>query len=220
MILPAPICFAESTPSRPTAPSPTTATVAPGFTLAASAANQPVPITSERVRRLGIMSADGTSGVATSVPLASGMRTTGACASPTNSLCWHDDWYPIWQLGQLLSDAKNEPITNWPGLIEVTALPTSSTMPQYSCPIGVGWGTGLMPRYGHRSDPHTQVADILMMASVGFKIVGVSRSSKRTSRGPYRTVPSMIYLLSNSSSPCGVSAVDNERVTDHEACTR
>ena len=34
--------------------------------------------------------------------------------------------------------AENEPITNCPGLIEVTALPTSSTMPQYSCPIGVG----------------------------------------------------------------------------------
>ena len=33
-----------------------------------------------------------------------------------------------------------------------------------------------------------------MTASVGFMIVGVSRSSKRTSRGPYRTVPSMIYL--------------------------
>jgi hypothetical protein len=38
------ICFAESTPSRPTAPSPTTTTVEPGFTLAAVAANQPVPI--------------------------------------------------------------------------------------------------------------------------------------------------------------------------------
>jgi hypothetical protein len=31
----------------PTAPSPTTATVMPGFTLAASATNQPVPITSD-----------------------------------------------------------------------------------------------------------------------------------------------------------------------------
>src|SRR5437870_8858852 len=151
MIRSAPICLAESTPRRPTAPSPTTATVAPGFTLAASAANQPVPITSERVRRLGIMSADGTSGVATSVPLASGMRTTGACASPTNSLCWHDDWYPIWQLGQLLSDAKNEPITNWPGLIEVTALPTSSTMPQYTYPIGDRFLHALTPLYGQRS---------------------------------------------------------------------
>src|SRR5205809_6511936 len=86
-------------------------------------------------------------------------------------------------------------MTNRPGLMEVTALPTSSTMPQYSCPIGVGWGTGLMPRYGHRSDPHTQVAEILTMASVGLTIVGVSRSSKRRSRGPYSTAPRMIYLL-------------------------
>ena len=51
MIRSAPICFAESTPSRPTAPSPTTATVAPGFTLAASAANQPVPSTSDVVEQ-------------------------------------------------------------------------------------------------------------------------------------------------------------------------
>src|SRR5690606_40728553 len=36
----APISLAESTPSRPTAPSPTTTTVLPGFTRAASAANQ------------------------------------------------------------------------------------------------------------------------------------------------------------------------------------
>jgi hypothetical protein len=56
-------------------------------------------------------------------------------------------------------------------------------MPQYSCPIGVGWVTGVMPRYGHRSDPHTDVKEILMMASVGSMIVGASRSSKRTSRG-------------------------------------
>ena len=47
---------------------------------------------------------------------------------------------------------KNESMTNWPRLIEVTALPTSSTDLQYSCTIGVGWGNGLIPRYGHRSD--------------------------------------------------------------------
>src|SRR3989449_885192 len=91
---------------------------------------------------------------------------------------------PTWQLGQVLSDAKNEPMTNWPGLMEVTTLPASSTMPQYSCPIGVGWAIGWTPRYGHKSDPHTHVAEILMMASVGLMIFGVSRSSKRTSRGP------------------------------------
>ena len=46
------------------------------------------------------------------------------------------------QCGHVLSDAKNDPITNWPGLIDVTPRPTSSTMPQYSWPIGVGAATG------------------------------------------------------------------------------
>src|SRR5206468_11734314 len=138
MIRSAPICFADSTASRPTAPSPTTATVAPGFTWAASAANQPVPSTSDVVSRLGIRSSDGTPGVGTSVPSASGTRSTGACARVMNSRWTHDDWYPYWQLGQVLSDVANEPMTNWPGLTDRTALPTSSTMPQYSCPIGVG----------------------------------------------------------------------------------
>src|SRR5712671_2412680 len=36
--------------------------------------------------------------------------------------------------GQVLSEAKKDPMTNCPGLIDLTALPTSSTMPQYSCP--------------------------------------------------------------------------------------
>src|SRR6266542_3911470 len=102
-------------------------------------------------------------------------------------------------MGQVLSEAKNGPMTNWPRLTEVTARPTSSTIPQYSCPIGVGCETALMPRYGHRSDPHTHVAEILMMASDGFMIVGVSRSSKRTSRGPYKIAPRMIFLLVFSS---------------------
>jgi hypothetical protein len=99
-------------------------------------------MTSESVSRLGISSADGTAGVATSVPSASGTRNTGACAVATNSRCSQDDGYPNLQLGQVLSDAKNEPMTNWPGFTDLTALPTSSTMPQYSCPIGVGWATG------------------------------------------------------------------------------
>ena len=36
---------------------------------------------------------------------------------------------PAQQISQVLSDAKNEPTTNWPGRIMVTAAPTSSTMP-------------------------------------------------------------------------------------------
>src|SRR5438876_7733443 len=67
MIRLAPICLAESTPRSPTAPSPTTTTVLPGFTLAALAANQPVPMTSESASRLGTMSSEGTPGVATRV---------------------------------------------------------------------------------------------------------------------------------------------------------
>src|SRR5882672_9105271 len=78
MIRSAPICLAESTPSNPTAPSPTTATVEPGLTLAASAANQPVPMTSESVSKLGIKSSDGIPGVATKVPSASGTRSRRA----------------------------------------------------------------------------------------------------------------------------------------------
>src|ERR1700757_1947930 len=52
-----------------------------------------------------------------------------------------------------------------------------------------------MPRYGQRSEPQTHVTEIRMMASVGFSIRGSSRSSKRTSRGPYKTVPCMLFIL-------------------------
>src|SRR5438477_2232327 len=100
-------------------------------------------------------------------------------------------------------------------------------MPQYSCPIGVGWVTGWMPRYGHKSDPHTHAAEILIIASVGLVIFGMSRSSKRTSRGPCKTAPRMIYLLNYyfsgslvSSSMCGVTSVHRERVPDYKARTR
>src|SRR5206468_9011088 len=96
-------------PRRPTAPSPTTTTGAPGFTFAASAANQPVPKTSEAVSRLGITSFEGTLGVATSVPSASGTRNSGACAPLRNSRWMQDDWYPNWQFGQVLSEEANEP---------------------------------------------------------------------------------------------------------------
>src|SRR3954453_9928432 len=130
MIRSAPICFAESTPRSPTAPSPTTTTVAPGFTLAASAANQPVLRTYEAAKRLGTRLSGGVPpGVATSVPSACGTRRNGACALVMNSRCTHDDWYPYWQCGQVLSDVANEPITNCPALTDLTELPTSSTKP-------------------------------------------------------------------------------------------
>ena len=62
----------------PTAPSPTTATVLPGPASAATAANQPVPSTSDAASSDGIRSASGCPGVATRVPSASGMRAYSA----------------------------------------------------------------------------------------------------------------------------------------------
>ena len=63
-----------------------------GFTLAASAANQPVPSTSEAASRLGIRSSEGTPGVATRVPSASGTRSSGACAPADELPVLHDVW--------------------------------------------------------------------------------------------------------------------------------
>src|SRR4051812_935312 len=186
MMRSAPICCALNTPRSPTAPSPTTATVLPGPTAAASAANHPVPSTSEEESREGIISCDGISGVATSVPSASGTRRYGACApsAPMGRASTHRLWYPALQIGQVLSDAKNDPTTNCPFFTERTALPASSTTPTYSCPIGVGSPDSPTPRYGHRSEPQTQLAERRMIASVGSMILGSGRSSKRTSPGP------------------------------------
>ncbi len=87
-------------------------------------------------------SSGGIASVATSVPSASGTRARGACAPLMNSRCTHDDWKPRRQCGQVLSEMQNEPMTNCPGLTDVTALPTSSTTPQYSWPIAIGCSTG------------------------------------------------------------------------------
>ncbi len=77
----------------------------------------------------------------------------------------------------------------------VTAAPTSSTMPTYSCPIVIGPSTGSAPRYGHKSDPQMHDADKLMTASLGFSMVGSGRSSTRTSPGAYIIVARIIVLL-------------------------
>src|SRR5216110_1742302 len=82
-----------------------------------------------------------------------------------------------------------------------------------------------MPRYGHKSDPQTHADEILMTASVGLMIFGASRSSKRTSRGPYKTAPRMICLLilrcfSHFISMCCITAVHSECVPDRKSCTR
>jgi hypothetical protein len=60
--------------------------------LAASAANQPVPNTSDAASKLGTSSSDGIPGVGTSGPSASDTRSAGACARWMNSRCTHYDW--------------------------------------------------------------------------------------------------------------------------------
>ena len=81
MIRSAPSCFAARTPGSPTAPSPTTATVLSGPTAAATAANQPVPSTSEAASRLGTRSSSGRPGMATAGPRRPSSSRTIGCAT-------------------------------------------------------------------------------------------------------------------------------------------
>ena len=76
MMRSAPSRLAARTPERPTAPSPTTATVPPGRTSAHTAAWWPVAITSESVSSEASISSECPEpGTLTSEPSASGTRT-------------------------------------------------------------------------------------------------------------------------------------------------
>ena len=77
---------------------------------------------------------------------------------PYQAPCRHEVWTPLRQLAHVPSLILNGAITNSPGRTVVTASPTSSTMPTNSCPMRSGPRAGVIPRYGHRSDPQTHVA--------------------------------------------------------------
>ena len=77
--------------------------------------------------------------------------------------------------------------------------------------------TASIPRYGHRSDPQIQVADRRMIASVGARIFGSSRSSTRTSPGACRTAPRMTFLLRFVS--IEQTAAGHDRGVPAETCT-
>ena len=132
IICSAPSCLAASTASSPTAPSPTTATAFPGPAWAATAANHPVPSTSEAASNDGISSASGWSGVAT------------RCHQPTQSAqiqTGHRSWRRAGaeRMGLVASLADLAGVVggeegsddNWPGLI-VLRIADSSTIPTYS----------------------------------------------------------------------------------------
>src|SRR5674536_302329 len=84
---------------------------------------------------------------------------------------------PLRHAAQVLSHGLKPPTTKSPGLTVVTASPTASTTPQYSWPMGVGFGKGDIPRERQRSEPQTQAATTRMTASVGSMMVGSGRSS-------------------------------------------
>ena len=102
------------------------------------------------------------------------------------------DWKPSSQISQVLSETQKEPTTKSPGLTLVTSSPTSTTVPMYSWPMGRAAASGLMPRYGHRSEPQMQATSILRIASVGSTMRGTSRSSTVTSPGACMTTPRML----------------------------
>ena len=120
----------------------------------------------------------------TKVPSASGTRATGACALTTNSRCWQRGLVAdsaVWTGVVGGEERTDDELAGLDGCDRAADLLDDAAVlvPHRRSAASIG----LAPRYGHRSDPHTQVAEIRMMASVGSTIFGSSRSSKRTSRG-------------------------------------
>src|SRR5215210_3106580 len=86
---------------------------------------------------------------------------------------------------QLPHDIWNGITTRSPGLISVTSLPTSSTMPIGSWPsTSPSSMNGPMTSYRCRSEPQMPVEVIRTIASVGSRIEGSGTVSTRTSRFP------------------------------------
>ena len=150
MIRSAPRRLAASTPERPTAPSPTTATVSPSLTSAQTAAWWPVAMTSERVSSerehlVGVARA----GDAHERPV--GQRRPHRLALPAVAVrgqkppATHAVVMPCRQCGQVPSLNANGAITKSPFSMLRTSAPVSSTTPMNSCPIGPG-GNGVSPR--------------------------------------------------------------------------
>ena len=135
-------------PSRPTAPSPTTATVLPGPASAATAANQPVPSTSEAAISDGIRSGSGMPGRGDE--RAVGERDAGELGLGADGAHQH----AVHAVGLVAGPADLAGVVGGPERSddEVADLdgadlgsPTSSTTPTYSWPI-TWWSTGSAPR--------------------------------------------------------------------------
>ena len=149
MICSAPRRLADSTASRPTAPSPMTVTRVRSSTPPATAAWWPVPKTSESVSRDGIRAESAATGSLTRVPSASGTRMASAWPPPRGQVVpearlgfSQEVCRPSRQNVQVLSEMAKGATTRSPRLRVVTSEPVSSTMPMNSCPIRAGPSAG------------------------------------------------------------------------------
>ena len=73
-----------------------------------------------------------------------------------------------------------------------TSSPIASTTPTNSWPMRCASWVGVTPRYGHRSEPHTQAATTFTMASPPVESTGSGTVSTRMSRGAWMIVASMV----------------------------
>ncbi len=131
----APIWAAASTAQSPTAPSPTTTTVSPGFTPAETAQCQPVGRTSERVSSDGSIDASGRPSVFIRLPSAWVTFAYSPCPPVVIPKFTQAEVTPATQCGQVLSLWQNGAITKSPARKDRTSEPTSSTIPIISWPM-------------------------------------------------------------------------------------
>ena len=90
----------------------------------------------------------------------------------------------------------NGTTTRSPGRRVVTASPTASTTPIGSWPrMSPSRMNGAITSYKCRSDPHSPLLVMRMIASVGSSMVGSGTVSTRTSRGPCQVSARMLVPL-------------------------
>ena len=192
MICSAPSRLAAITPHRPTAPSPTTATLLPGPT---SRSDRGVVAGAHHVgqrqqrRHQRVVLADRRAGRACRRP--SGMRSASAWA-PSIAAVAEEAAVDAGGLQPLLAEhagAVGERERHDDDVAALdrahVALPTSSTMPIASWPIALAVLVRLHRLYGHRSLPQMQARVTRISASVGFddrRRRGRSRCGRRRPR--------------------------------------
>ena len=153
---------------RPTPPTPNTAAVSPGRTLARFS-TAPTPVSTPQPMRqaddsgtsLGMRTAWTSLTIVTSektdaaakFEAGSPLKVNGVEMFPSELL--HQVGWPVLQARQAPQLARVA-ITTWsPGFTERTASPTASTIPAPSWPSTAGAGNGMVPSITDRSEWHT-----------------------------------------------------------------